>query len=84
VILNLAGQAVSVTNQHLIVEIDPTASSQLVGVNTVYFAVGTGGGTIAATVVYSTGGWRACASWCRPQPAGTGGWAADRILPARG
>ena len=38
VVLNLAGQAISVTNQHLIVEIDPTASSQLIGGNTVYYA----------------------------------------------
>jgi predicted MFS family arabinose efflux permease len=59
VILNLAGQAISVTNQLLIVEIDPTASSQLIGGNTVFYAIGTGGGAIAATTVYSTWGWSA-------------------------
>ncbi len=56
VILNLAGQGISVTNQHLIVEIATTARSQLFGGNTAYFAVGPGGGAIAATVVYSTTG----------------------------
>jgi predicted MFS family arabinose efflux permease len=59
VILNLAGQAISVTNQHVIVEIDPTASSRLIGGNTVYYAVGTGGGAIAATTVFSAWGWTA-------------------------
>jgi len=59
VILNLAGQAISVTNQHLIVEINPSAASQLIGGNTVYYAVGTGGGAIAATVAYSSSGWSA-------------------------
>ena len=59
VVLNLAGQAISVTNQLLIVEIDPTASSQLIGGNTVYYAIGTGGGAIAATTVYSAWGWSA-------------------------
>ena len=53
VVLNLAGQAISVTDQLLIVEIDPTAS--LIGGNTVYYAIGTGGGAIAATTVY--GAW---------------------------
>ena len=59
VILDLAGQAISVTNQHVIVEIDPTASSRLIGGNTVYYAVGTGGGAIAATTVFSVWGWSA-------------------------
>jgi hypothetical protein len=34
IILNLAGQAISVTNQHLIVAIDPNASSRLIGSDT--------------------------------------------------
>jgi predicted MFS family arabinose efflux permease len=59
VFLNMAGQAISVANQHLIVEIDPSASSQLIGGNTVYYAGGTGGGALAATVAYSTWGWGA-------------------------
>lgn len=59
VILNLAGQALSVTNQHLIVATDPASTSQLIAGNTVYFAVGTGGGAVAATLAYSTWGWGA-------------------------
>jgi predicted MFS family arabinose efflux permease len=59
VVLNLAGQAIHVTNQHLIVEIDPSASSRLIGSYMVYYAIGTGGGAIAATIAYSTWGWAA-------------------------
>ena len=83
VILNLAGQAISVTNQHLIVEIDPSASSQLIGGNTIYFAVGTGGGAIAATVVYSIRGWAAvCILGVGLSLLALVTWAGDRILPA--
>ena len=59
VALNLAGQAIHVTNQHLIVELDPNASSRLIGSYMVYYAIGTGGGAIAATITYSAWGWGA-------------------------
>jgi predicted MFS family arabinose efflux permease len=81
VILNLAGQAISVTNQLLIVEIDPTASSQLIGGNTVYFAIGTGGGAIAATTVYSAWGWSAvCLLGAGLSALALLIWACDRIF----
>jgi predicted MFS family arabinose efflux permease len=81
VILNLAGQAISVTNQLLIVEIDPTASSQLIGANTVYFAIGTGGGAIAATTVYSAWGWSAvCLLGAGLSALALLIWACDRIF----
>jgi predicted MFS family arabinose efflux permease len=59
VVLNLAGQAIHVTNQHVIVEIDPSASGRLIGSYMVYYAIGTGGGAIAATSAYSAWGWGA-------------------------
>jgi predicted MFS family arabinose efflux permease len=86
VILNLAGQAISVTNQHLIVAIDPSASSRLIGGNTVYYAVGTGGGAIAATTVYSAWGWSAvCILGVGLAALALLIWACDRIsaLPRR-
>ena len=80
VVLNLAGQAISVTNQLLIVEIDPTASSQLIGGNTVYYAIGTGGGAIAATTVYSAWGWGAvCILGAGLSTLALLIWAGDRI-----
>ena len=80
VVLNLAGQAISVTNQLLIVEIDPTASSQLIGGNTVYYAIGTGGGAIAATTVYSAWGWSAvCILGAGLSTLALLIWAGDRI-----
>ncbi len=84
VILNLAGQAISVTNQHLIVEVDPSATSQLIGGNTVYYAVGTGGGAIAATVAYGTWGWGAvCAVGAALSLLAMLIWAGDRISSTR-
>ena len=86
VVLNLAGQAISVTNQLLIVEIDPTASSQLIGGNTVYYAIGTGGGAIAATTVYSAWGWSAvCILGAGLSALALLIWAGDRIsaIPRR-
>ncbi|MGF7233805.1 MAG: MFS transporter [Frankia sp.] len=59
VILDFAGQSLHVTNQHLIVETDPTASSRMIGSYMVYYSIGTGGGAIAATSLYAVAGWRA-------------------------
>jgi predicted MFS family arabinose efflux permease len=59
VVLDLAGQALHVTNQHLIVEIDPAAGSRLIGGYMVYYSLGTGGGAIAATSLYGAAGWGA-------------------------
>jgi len=59
VVLDFAGQALHVTNQHLIVGIDPGASSRLMGGYMVYYSIGTGGGAIAATALYAASGWGA-------------------------
>jgi hypothetical protein len=39
--------------------IDPNAGSRLIGSDTAYYAIGTGGGAIAATIAYSASGWSA-------------------------
>ena len=81
VVLNLAGQAIHVTNQHLIVEIDPTASGRLIGSYMVYYAIGTGGGAIAATSAYSTWGWGAvCVLGAGLSALALLIWVADRIF----
>lgn len=59
VILDFAGEALHVTNQHLIVQIDPAASSRLIGGYMIYYSIGTGGGAIAATSLYAIAGWGA-------------------------
>jgi predicted MFS family arabinose efflux permease len=59
VTLDLAGEALHVINQHLIVEIEPAASSRLIGGYMIYYSIGTGGGAIAATSLYATAGWGA-------------------------
>jgi predicted MFS family arabinose efflux permease len=85
VVIDLAGQAIHVTNQHLIVAIDPNASSRLIGSNMVYFAVGTGGGAIGATVAYSTWGWGAvCVFGAGLSVMALLIWAVDRVSVTRG
>jgi predicted MFS family arabinose efflux permease len=83
-VLNLAGQAIHVTNQHLIVELDPSASSRLVGSYMVYYSVGSGGGAIAATGAYSAWGWGAvCLLGAGLSVAALLIWAVDRLFRAR-
>ena len=43
----------------MILKIDAAASSRLIGSNTSYYAIGTGGGAIAATIAYNAFGWTA-------------------------
>jgi predicted MFS family arabinose efflux permease len=57
VVLDFAGEAIHVINQHLIVESDPAATTRLIGGYMVYYSVGTGAGAIAATIAYAHGGW---------------------------
>jgi predicted MFS family arabinose efflux permease len=59
VVLDFAGQALHVTNQHLIVATDPAASSRLIGGYMVYYSIGSGGGALAATRLYAATGWGA-------------------------
>ncbi|WP_028936416.1 MFS transporter [Pseudonocardia spinosispora] len=84
-VIDLAGQALHVTNVHLILQIDPAASSRLVGSNMVYYSVGTGIGAIAATSVYSAWGWGAvCILGAGFSAAALLIWISDRITSGRG
>jgi predicted MFS family arabinose efflux permease len=57
VMLDLAVQAVHVTSQSMIYQIDPTARSRLVGAYMIFYSIGSAGGAIASTAVYARAGW---------------------------
>ncbi len=57
VLLDLAVQAVHVTNQSIIFERHPEACSRLVGGYMVFYSLGSATGAIAATVTYAQLGW---------------------------
>lgn len=57
VLLDLAGQAVHVTNQWFVLRLDPTAHRRLVGCYMLFYAAGLGGGGVLATLVYDSYGW---------------------------
>ncbi|GAA1685068.1 MFS transporter [Fodinicola feengrottensis] len=56
-LLDLAVQAVHVTNQSLIFGLRPDAGSRVVGGYMVFYSIGSGLGAIASTTVYSLAGW---------------------------
>jgi len=58
VLLDLGGQALHVTNQSLIFRNRPEASSRLVGLYMIFYAVGSGLGAISTTVTYAHAGWQ--------------------------
>lgn len=58
VLLDLAGQALHVTNQSLIFRTRPEAHSRLVGLYMLFYAVGSGLGAIGTTVTYAHAGWQ--------------------------
>lgn len=81
VVLDFAGEAIHVINQHLIVESDPTATTRLIGGYMVYYSVGTGAGAIAATVAYAHGGWtEASVVGAAFAVAALVVWAGDRLI----
>lgn len=55
--LDLAVQALQVTNQSMILQGSMQAHSRLIGCYMLFYAVGSGVGAIAATAVYSAAGW---------------------------
>ncbi|WP_438289933.1 MFS transporter [Streptomyces sp. HUAS TT7] len=59
VLLDLAVQAVHVTNQTLIYALHPDAGSRLIGGYMVFYSVGSAVGAIAATSLYTVAGWGA-------------------------
>ncbi|MET8689178.1 MFS transporter [Streptomyces sp. NPDC004732] len=59
ILLDLAVQAVHVTNQTLIYALHPDAGSRLIGGYMVFYSIGSATGAIAATSLYTVGGWGA-------------------------
>lgn len=58
-LLDLAVQAVHVTNQTLIYALRPDAGSRLIGGYMVFYSIGSATGAIAATSLYTVAGWGA-------------------------
>ena len=58
-LLDLAVQAVHVTNQNLVLELAPDAGSRLIGGYMIFYSVGSGAGAIASTAAYALAGWTA-------------------------
>ncbi|MGW2024708.1 MFS transporter [Streptomyces decoyicus] len=59
ILLDLAVQAVHVTNQTLIYALHPDAGSRLIGGYMVFYSIGSATGAIAATALYTVAGWGA-------------------------
>ncbi|GED90139.1 MFS transporter [Streptomyces sp. 6-11-2] len=59
ILLDLAVQAVHVTNQTLIYALHPDAGSRLIGGYMVFYSIGSATGAIAATFLYTVAGWGA-------------------------
>lgn len=59
ILLDLAVQAVHVTNQTLIYALHPDAGSRLIGGYMVFYSIGSATGAIAATSLYAVAGWGA-------------------------
>ncbi|ARF58441.1 MFS transporter [Streptomyces gilvosporeus] len=59
ILLDLAVQAVHVTNQTLIYALHPEAGSRLIGGYMVFYAIGSATGALAATSLYAMAGWGA-------------------------
>lgn len=59
ILLDLAVQAVHVTNQTLIYALHPDAGSRLIGGYMVFYSIGSATGAITATSLYTVAGWGA-------------------------
>ncbi|MFJ1256904.1 MFS transporter [Cupriavidus sp. CV2] len=57
IVLDLAGQAIHVTNQSMVFRVRPEAHGRLVGCYMLFYALGSGAGSIASTHVYARAGW---------------------------
>ncbi|WAL93358.1 MFS transporter [Streptomyces sp. Je 1-369] len=79
ILLDLAVQAVHVTNQTLIYALRPDAGSRLIGGYMVFYSIGSATGAIAATTLYTVGGWGAvCALGATFSCLGLALWAVTR------
>lgn len=59
ILLDLAVQAVHVTNQTLIYALHPEAGSRLIGGYMLFYSIGSALGAVAATTLYAAAGWTA-------------------------
>ncbi|MFF8955614.1 MFS transporter [Streptomyces sp. NPDC014894] len=59
IVLDLAVQAVHVTNQSLIYALHPRAGGRLIGGYMLFYAIGSAAGAIASTALYAAAGWGA-------------------------
>ena len=87
VLIDLAVQAVHVTNQSMIYAARPEARSRLAGAYMVFYSVGIGGGSVASTATYAAAGWTAvCALGATISLAALAVWitASPRRRPAAG
>lgn len=57
VVLDLAAQALHVTNQSMILNANSQAHSRLIGVYMLFYAAGSGAGAIASTSIHAAYGW---------------------------
>ena len=57
ILLDLAVQAVHVTNPSLIFAVHPEAQSRLVGGYMVFYSIGSALGSITSTTIYAAAGW---------------------------
>ncbi|ASA26147.1 MFS transporter [Paenibacillus donghaensis] len=57
ILLDLAVQAVHVTNQSLILRVRPEARSRLTAAYMVFYSIGSAAGSIASTTIYGYAGW---------------------------
>lgn len=79
ILLDLAVQAVHVTNQSLIYALHPDAGSRLIGGYMVFYSIGSATGAIAATSLYTVAGWGAvCALGAAFSCLGLALWAFTR------
>ncbi|WP_460113634.1 MFS transporter [Streptomyces platensis] len=79
ILLDLAVQAVHVTNQTLIYALHPDAGSRLIGGYMVFYSIGSATGALAATSLYAVAGWGAvCALGAAFSCLGLGLWAFTR------
>ena len=81
VILDLAVQAIHVTNQSMILAVRPDAGSRLIGGYMVFYSIGSASGSIASTMVYAWAGWPGvCMLGAAISSAALLFWAATRHL----
>ena len=81
VLLDLGGQAIHVTNQSMIFRSSSAAHSRLVAVYMMFYAVGSGTGAMAATIVFGAAGWQGvCLLGAGVSALALGFWAITRRL----